>query len=214
MKINQPQSTKADSAQMLAEISSILEQLNQTGHRPCADCSRPCPRCSSTSCNESCSSACPHAPSQISSQRDRYSIEPEVFPLVFTLSQMQICQPCWSCEGHLNPSQELQKIPQVWFYSSSMILIRLFGECLSQFEFKKLLNYTWQISATYTARECSDSAFTLKPDLNLVEKPQLELLQKDLKVIADNLKSTLKTQCESYLNFLHQDKNRQSMAME
>jgi len=223
MKINQPQIAKRDLEQRLEEVSQLIEALELKGDRPCPGCTRICSRCASTQCNCECSYSCPQAATQLSSEKDRYPIEQKVLPLVYTLRAMNHCEPCWSCEGHLDEEQQIEKIPQVWFYTRSMSFIRLLDESLGVFKAKKMLRYTWQIALSYASRDCLVNAFSIKPDLN-IEKSGLDnmrsesslkvidlvALQQDLKIIADHLSDDLLARSKAYqrhLQRINQDKN-------
>lgn len=191
MKIIQPKSDSKAFEDKLLELSELIKKLEKSQEgkliRPCPNCHSLCSCSSSPVCSCDCSANCPKAPTQLSSEEGRYPIEKMVLPLVYALRQISVCNPCWSCEGHLNEKQQLNKIPQVWFHSSSMCLIRLMDECLGVFKAKKLLNYTWQISVSFSGRECIDNGFTLKPDLNIESEIQLDLLHHDLANIAEHL---------------------------
>jgi len=198
MKIYQPISTPLAIDNKLIELDLLIKTLENNVDRPCPGCVFPCSCSNSLSCNCDCNAKCPKAPTQLSSEQGRYPIEGKVLPLVFTLRQMDVCEPCWSCEGHLDEKQQLNKIPQVWFHSSSMCLLRLMDECLSQFKVKKLLHYTWEIAVSFSGQECIDNAFTLKPDLNTQEHVELSRLHKDLEQIADNLADALLSHSKRY----------------
>ena len=191
MKINQPNSSLLTIDNRLAELDSLIQQLERDGARPCPGCTIPCSCSNSVECTCNCRLECINAPQQLSSEHKLHPIEEKVLPLVFTLRQMDVCEPCWSCEGHLDENKKLNKIPQVWFHTSSLSLVRLMDYCFGIFKAKKIISYTWQISVSYTAPDCADNAFTIKPDLNSEEMVKLDLLQSDLKQIAQHLPAEL-----------------------
>ncbi len=214
MKINQPKIDHQQLSQRLLEVEDLIEAMQSKGQRPCPGCTRPCPCSGSTDCDCECSYSCTQAASQLSSEKERYPIEQKVLPLVFTLRAMNVCEPCWSCQGHLDKNQQIEKIPQVWFYTGSLSLIRLLDESLGIFKAKKLLKYTWQVTASYTSRDCVINAFSLKPDLNSeklkINKEKadkqdlirLQWLQQDLKTLAEHIESDLYKRSISYQSYL------------
>lgn len=77
------------------------------------------------------------APVQMSSQGDRYPVEPKVAGLVFGFNCFRVCPPFWSCEGHRLLDGTLQRVTQVWFYTRLLIYPRLIGDWLACLYFKK-----------------------------------------------------------------------------
>jgi len=219
MKIDRPTPEIAQIESHIEQLNDLIFKLENKENRPCPDCVRPCGCSNSKSCRCECSQNCPYAADQLSSEAGRYPIEPGVLPLVYTMSDMQICQPCWSCEGHnseqVNPEAqsnipELRRIPQVWFYSDSVILLRLLDLCLSRFKTKRWLKYDWHITTSFSDIDCVDCAFALKPDLNQVASPNLKLLQEDLITIAEKIPSHLLHASTEHLKQLqkHLEKNK------
>ncbi len=204
MKIIQSKSSLQIVDDRLSELEVLIDQLENKDLRPCAGCMRHCSCSNSITCTCDCTFNCVSAPKQLSSEGERYPIEDKVLPLVFTLRQMNVCEPCWSCEGHLDRDYNLNKVPQVWFHTDSMILIRLLDECLGMFTAKKLLKYSWEIAVSYAERKSTANVFTIKPDLNLVERIELKHLQEDLKNIAKHVAEELLLRCKASLKAMQQ----------
>ena len=204
MKINQPAQQQNAIEARLKELEFLRNKLTGNPNRPCPECNRACPTCGSTQCRCRCSASCLDAPAKLSSESGRYPIEPAVLPLVYAMSDMQICEPCWSCEGHpqLNDKNKaalpefkeeeltISKIPQVWFYCDSVLTLRLFDECLNFFKIQKLIHYDWHITTSFSDLDCIECAFALKPELNLEPSPSLQKLQADLSLIAEKIQET------------------------
>lgn len=199
MKINQPQQSIGQITQNIQELEQIISQLTQAKIRPCENCTQRCSCSQSLTCICDCSADCPLAASLLSSDKDRYPIEENVLSLVYSLNEMHVCQPCWSCEGHNNDEGKVNKIPQVWFYTNSHVLIRMIDQCLSFFKQQRLISYTWNLTSTYSSKDCAHNAFSLKPDLNLEASPNLNQMQLDMKVIANNISTKLYAVCDDYL---------------
>lgn len=198
MKITKLTSSMQALSHQQKELSLVLAQLSDHSNRPCQHCTRICPCCNSSSCNCDCSVTCPDAPNELSSEEITFAIEAKILPLVYAFNQMNICQTCWSCEGHVNADGIMNKLPQVWFYTNSLMLIRVLSECISLFKAKKITKYEWQIVSVYTAKDSEMNAFALKPDLNFVAEADLTLLQQDILSIAQSLPKELEKACRNY----------------
>jgi len=124
-------------------------------------------------------------------------------PLVYCFNAMNICQTCWSCEGHNDINGKLEKLPQIWFYTDSFMLLRIIDDCLSLLSAKSMLIVSWHVSTTYTAKLSQQNAFALKPDLSLVEGVDLKTLHQDIIAIADNLPELIKKSSIDCINILN-----------
>jgi len=184
MKIQQPARSVELLKRKIREIEEIVLLLVNPHNRPCDSCIKKCSCSNSITCDCDCSLSCPLITEQLSSDRNKYPIEKHIVPLVFTLNQMDVCKTCWSCEGHNDVHTVLNKLPQVWFYSDSIVLIRLLDDCLSSFRCHKLTHYQWQINITYSAADCEYNTFSIKPELSLIKNADLALLQKDIEQIS------------------------------
>jgi hypothetical protein len=97
---------------------------------------------------------------------------------------------------------KLKKLPQIWFYTDSFMLLRVIDDCLSLLNAKSLLIVPWQVSTTYTTKSCEQNAFALKPDLSLVDEIDLKTLHKDIIAIANNFPEMIKKVSVDYINSL------------
>ena len=78
-----------------------------------------------------CRRDCAKAPARLSSDPDRFPVEEKIAPLVFELKKLGVFFPCWSCEGHNDPSGKLWKLPRVWFYADSVVHLRLLSDAIN-----------------------------------------------------------------------------------
>ena len=121
MRINRHFNASREPDQRRRKMLTVLGQTPTGEERPCRDCERLCLQHGSTTCTCGCNFACPDAPIALTSDPDRYPIEPRILPLVFELNALKVVQPCWSCEGHNGLSEEVQKLPSVWFYVDDIV---------------------------------------------------------------------------------------------
>jgi hypothetical protein len=135
-------------------------------------------------CQCMCSQACENLSQMLSSEPDTFPIEDAIAPLVFELKRTGLFTPCWSCEGHLNPAGQLWKLPQVWFYCSSTVHLRVLSDLLKSLELKKLLNTRWTVSVTHSDVDNLDTTFAVYPELPERAAPTLVSLQADARAIA------------------------------
>lgn len=145
-------------------------------------CSRPCESCTKPLvAGEYCPGPCAHAAQALSSEPERYPIEPTVLPLVFALSRLNYLKPCWSCEGHNDPHGKLWKLPQVWFYTCSPSYAHLVGKFMWEMKISKLLTYEWRVSlSAFGNLGCA--TYIIEPAL-LPDDCELSKLQLDLEVM-------------------------------
>jgi hypothetical protein len=115
-------------------------------------------------------------------------VEGNIVPLVFVLSQLGI-QTCWSCEGHVKPDGRLLRVPQVWFYASSLVYPKLIMQYLSSLVVRHVVQYPWHVTLVELGQQCHDLTitFALKPDLVHEADANLVQLQSDVQVIAENM---------------------------
>jgi hypothetical protein len=137
---------------------------------------------------------CPAAPIALSTDPTS-PIETQIIPLVFELKRAGVFHPCWSCEGHNDPTGRLQKIPRVWFYANSVVHLRALGKVVDRLVAEKSLSARWQIVLTYSDLGNPDTTFSLEPtndngDLDLGH------LQNDIVVIAQSLKQNFRRACD------------------
>jgi len=203
VKITQPEKTKSTICHQIEELKHIITQISDHSVRPCENCHDVCPSCGSLKCACNCSKECSKIPEKLSSDSVLYPIEDSISPLVYCFNEMNICQTCWSCEGHNDMSGRLEKLPQIWFYTDSFMLLRVLDDCLSLLKAKSLLVVAWQLSTTYTERTCEQSTFALKPDLSFIDHIDLKDLHKDITVLSENFPKMIKKISLDYLNLLN-----------
>lgn len=157
------------------------QALRQFWEKACQPVSRPCPGCTIKSETSYCSQPCQQAARLLSSEPERYPIEPKVLPLVFAFTKLAFVQPCWSCEGHNKPSGELWKLPQLWFYSYYPIYVDLLNTFIEEMRQAELMFAQWNSSViAYGEKDCH--TYVLQP---LVTDTGLTLteLQHDIEVM-------------------------------
>ena len=203
MKIIQPEISNSTIYQQIEDLKYFIIQISNHSVRPCENCDDVCHSCGSSKCTCNCSIDCSKSAVKLSSDSVLYPIEPSITPLVYCFNEMNICQTCWSCEGHNDMNGKLEKLPQLWFYTNSFVLLRVIDDCLSILKAKSLLVVAWQLSTTYTAKSCEQNAFALKPDLNFINKIDLGDLHKDIIVLAENFPQMIKKTSLDYLNLLN-----------
>ena len=183
MHIVRPNGDFFDATQVKTDLKQVLTQPGPNELRVCYHCTRVV--------GNHCLPECPYAPNALSSDPDRYPIEPKVVPIVFWLNSLRLIQTCWSCEGHMNLEGELLRIPQVSFYAISPVHAYLISRHLSQLRIEKKLVCTWQIVLSDYGQNCNVT-YTLEPKLGNTTKVHLGLLQKDLQIIGDHLADLVK----------------------
>jgi len=177
--------------------SSFEEDLRVFLKQPSPQELAPCPGCQQHSPNK-CSSNCADAAEALSIDPVLYPIEDNVIPLVYELMSTRLIQTCWSCEGHMNENDALWKLPQVCFYTSSPVYVKLLCKHISTLNQQKRLKHPWHIVLSEFSIN-SRLAYSIQPNLNDVNEPHLGLLQQDLNIIADNLNDKLKAYAKEFL---------------
>lgn len=193
MKIVQPNVGLLDRERIKQDLQRLLAQPSPAESPPCSGCNQHVP--------VSCSSKCEQAPQSLSSEPASYPVETNVVPLVFELSATRLMQPCWSCEGHLNASGELWKLPQVSFYSASPIYPQLLLKHICALAMHKQLTYPWHVVLSDFGQTW-ETTYTLEPNLNREQKVHLGNLQHDLNTLADHLSVKLKALAQAALSEL------------
>ncbi len=181
-------------AQRGMDLRLLLAQPTDKQQRPCPGCDIPC-SCAkkSRTCCCGCSPACPQAMYVLSSEPQEHPIEPNVLPLVYSMNVVRVIQPCWSCEGHMHDDGgQIHKLPEVWFYSSSVVYPELLAQHLTQLRTGRDLSAPWQVTLAPYSADGSTAMFIVKPEL-LPESSSkvLSRLQRDLHRIANILPNHL-----------------------
>lgn len=183
----------------IAELEHLLAQPFYKEVRPCPGCNEPCPCSASKSCTCQCSSECAHAPFVMSSDPERYPIERNIVGLVFELNCLRVCPPYWSCEGHQFPNGELLRVPQVWFYSRSMIYPKLIGDYVTNLHIQGKISCPWHICLAYSD-DSLETGFKIEPDVVGIKKPDIDVMQSDAEIISRNMYSGLHELAQGCLN--------------
>lgn len=199
----QGEQDKAIEEQQALHLCRLLEQPTDKELRPCAGCSAECP-CTlrSPTCCCGCSAQCPLASTELSFDPDGYPIEPGVVSLVYEIAALRVLPTCWSCEGHCDENAKLHRLPQVWFYSESVVYLELVADYLSDLLFEKRLKHPWIVVSLPRSDEVSLPRFSIRPDLRAMEDSELQVLQEDLHVLAEGLGPTLRRMAQRRLSAL------------
>ena len=169
----------------LAADIAQLRRVRAGGGRVCGErCNIHCPQCGSTTCLCRCTPDCPDAARALSTEPDRYPIEPAILPLVFAMKRSRIFDPCWSCEGHTGVGGSFWKTPMVWFYCRSMVYLRLLGDSLNRMTRVGGLKVPWEVAITYSDPDNPDTTFSLQPAPGGCRDFSLPELQSDARAIA------------------------------
>jgi len=182
----------------IRDLVTLLEWQEQ---RPCFGCQLSCSCSQSVTCICDCTMTCQNAPAMHSSDPSGYPIETSVMPLVLALSSLGVVQPCWSCEGHLDGLGRLHKIPQVWFYSDSALYPNIIAYYLSDLFTQKKTTYNWEVALCAHGYK-NEITFTIKPNLIHESNKSLNLLQKDIRQIAENLVQEVRSRSRKRLHDL------------
>ena len=114
-------------------------------------------------------------------------------PLVFELKRLGAFHPCWSCEGHNDGEGRLHKKPAIWFYADSVVHIRALAAAIDRMSYRRTLNERWQVVVTHTDLGNPDVTFCLEPAGE--DNVPLDVLQSDLRKMADELQSSYREVC-------------------
>lgn len=180
-------------------LETLLMQPNARELRPCPSCKLPCESVQPAQCAVNCDASCENAPQALSSEPEMHPIEQQVVAIVFELSTLRLFQPCWSCEGHLNGQGEMWKLPQVSFYAASDLYPKLLVNYLNRLKYQKQLYYPWHVIMVDYGQTWSPT-YQLEASLNqITEEIKLDLLQQDLRQIADGLAEKIKQEARLML---------------
>lgn len=175
------------------DILNLLQMPSDKEVRPCLNCKDICGcELKSQFCCCMCSVDCELAPKKLSSDQENYPIEKNIFPLVYAMFASRVVQPCWSCEGHLDEKGIIGKLPQVWFYSFSVVYPDLISQVLSDTSYKSQLNYSWNVSVSPYNRDQLSTMFTISPKFDWKENADLKRLHDDIMTIESSFKYLLR----------------------
>ncbi len=137
----------------------------------------------------------------MSSDPDNFPIETGIAPLVYVLHSMDGCDPCWSCEGHTDANLRLKRLPQVWFTTESLAIVRLIQELLEDLRIKRKLSAPWRLRVTCTDNfESPHTTFSIEPELEPGSKAEIARLHKDIRTIAESFRADIRHLASQYLN--------------
>lgn len=176
----------------LRELQRLLEQPSYEQVRPCPHCQQPCTCSQSKTCTCMCGPDCSYAPVEMSSDGQRYPIEEKIVAMVFAFNCLRICPPYWSCEGHSFADGELYRVPQVWFYSRSLLYPKVIGDYVHRLQTRKAIQNPWHICLAY-AESSLETGFSIEPKTGVIKKPDLETMQAEVRIISNGLVSGLKS---------------------
>lgn len=195
MKITE--SSQASAAD-LGQVAALRRFLEGAVGRPCPGCVKVCHRCGSVGCLCTCGPDCPDAPLALSSDPDKFPIETGIVPLVLAVRRAGLGEPCWSCEGHLNPQGTLWKRPSVWFYAAHQVYPDLIAQHLSVLAGDGRLRRRWRVALIAT-EHVTATTFAIEPDAGDESAQALEDLRRDARVIADTLPTGARSLAHSRL---------------
>lgn len=173
-------------------LEVLLDQPSDKQRRPCPDCTIRC-SCSrhSTTCCCGCSPECAVAPRALSSDPDRYPIEPAIVPLVYCMTDLRVIETCWSCEGHINDAGSVVKLPQVWFYSPSTVYPALIAHRLGSLRIQGVLSSEWIVSVSAFSESVHATTFLIRP-IRAESDLILEALQEDIRCVASGFQAEVR----------------------
>ncbi len=199
MKIKDSQFLKEDKIRINNELATLLKQPSDKKERPCPGCRLTFPGCPSIYSTAHCSYQCEEAHKQMSSDPIKYPIEPNIVPIVYCIYTLRLLMPCWSCEGHENNNNEVIRFPKIWFYSTSPFYAKLISQAVSSFISKRMIRYEWLVKILPYSQSMFTLTYSLEPEIDLETDYNLELLQKDIRIIADNLRKEMFRLAEKYI---------------
>jgi len=193
MKINHPSERVHSEDQLRQDLIRFIDQPPPVDLPPCPNCVEHLP--------DDCSPDCKQAASALSSEPDKYPLEPKVVPIAFELASLRIVETCWSCEGHLDQEGKLWRMPQVSFYSASPVYPQLLLRYINKLVYEKRLSYPWHVVLADFG-STKGVTYSLEPNLNFVSDPHLGKLQHDLLEVSKGLFLNLKNLAREMLSKL------------
>ena len=200
MKIKENKFVIEDQYRIKTELIDLLKQPSDKEERPCPGCNHTFPGTPSAKSTIHCSFKCAEAVQKMSSDPTHYPIEPNVCPIVYALYTLRLLTPCWSCEGHDNEKKQIIKMPKVWFYSKSLIYVKLISETLSSLKANKSLSYYWTVKILPYSESMLTMTYSLEPDIQYEEAVELNLLHRDMYVIGEKLRYEVHALARQYIN--------------
>lgn len=189
MRISKPTFDRTYYRDRARDLERLMAAPGDAAKRPCPDCTVKCERCGLTDCACLCAPDCPIAPRQMSSEPERYPIEPGIVPLVYAFYCTRVLHPGWSCEGHDDDGEI--KPPRVWFFTGTTAYPALLQSYLSDLQFQKAIECAWQVRVVSIGDRATD-AYSVEPDPREAPCPDLDAQRRDVRVIAAGLTDGLK----------------------
>ncbi|MEE8059843.1 MAG: hypothetical protein V3T17_18725 [Pseudomonadales bacterium] len=188
----------------IVQLEDLLAQPSDQKERPCPGCRFATPDGrTDRKATQFCSYSCPAAPKQMSSDPLQYPIEAGVVPITYAFYTLRKLMPCWSCEGHLDGLDRINKRPKVWFYSTSSFYPKLISQSLSQMEAEKRLTNSWMVKILPFSQSMYTITYSLEPFTLAKQKSEresLSTLRTDLITIADHLRPEVFKQAMAYID--------------
>lgn len=179
MKIERRKKSNNRASRFREDIGDILD--GESDRAPV--CAPDCPVATLANCSRHCADV----PRMMSSEGEEYPLEDHIAPLAYELKRLGVFHPCWSCEGHNGPDGKLWKKPQVWFYCSSVVHVRVLANAVAKLHRTRNLSVHWRVALTFSDDDNADSTFSLEPKLDS-EQPLLTTLRRDINTITEHLR--------------------------
>lgn len=173
-------------------VTTLQQSLQSFTTRPCSSCSISCLCSGSETCTCGCTPHCIYMSTAL--PQDMSSLEPQIQPLVFILSKLQVYKTNWSCQGHVNGNGEVVSVPEVSFSCKDHIFAEILHRALFTLYEDELIEYPWVVQLKNVLSN-SEHSYTAKPELPLRHTVTLDVLQKDCSRISEHLEHNL----ENYL---------------
>lgn len=191
MKIAPPEVDSASRDDRRRNLDALQVRLFAPAHRPCADCSIPCPCSKSPVCACACTPSCAEAPARLSSDPVENPIEGRILGLVMALAKTDVLIPCWSCEGHARADGTMHRLPQVWFYCNSLLAIAVLDEAVQSLRDARQISCRWRLRAV-SGLPRLENAFSLEPEIDIDRGATLYELQTDAARLSESLPASLR----------------------
>lgn len=179
---------REEKSKLKLDLINLIEQPSDKQERPCPGCRLTFDGDPSILSTKNCSYKCSAAPAQMSADPTRYPIEFNVVPIVYALYTLRLLMPCWSCEGHLDASGRISKLPKVWFYSVSPFFPKLIAQFIGKLRSAHKLDHDWNVSILSFSQSMFSITYSIEPKWTSEHDASLVSLQSDMLVIAGELR--------------------------
>lgn len=199
MKINDNYINLEQSQAIKMALTDLINQPSDKQSRPCPGCCYTVGDNQSTTTSLHCSSVCPMAARQMSSEPQRYPIEQGIVPLVYAFYTLRLMTPCWSCEGHDDKNGHLCKTPKLWFYSSNDFYAKLVAQYVSTLHGERKIDNPWTVRILPFSQSMFTTTYSLEPLDIIADITNLQSLRNDITIIAENLRHELFKLADQYI---------------